>query len=144
MGVIIKTIPHNSIDYQKTVELRYDILRKPLGLNYTTEQLAAENTDYHIAAFEGDDVLGCIILTPFNNAIIKMRQFAVKTDLQKKGIGTKIVQFCEEWAKTNKYKEIQLHARMSAVPFYQRLNYNTIGDTFTEVGLPHYKMVKAL
>jgi len=144
MNNVIRSIPHNSQEYNSAVALRYDILRKPLGLFYTPEQLEAEKDEYHFAAFEGDMLIASITMVPVNKDIIKMRQFAVKQELQKKGIGTELVSYCEEWAKMNGYKEIVLHARLTAVPFYRRLNYTTIGDEFTEVGLPHYKMTKKL
>ncbi len=144
MKYTIKTIPHNSLEYDNAVALRYDILRKPLGLFYTLEQLEAEKNEYHFAAFKEEMVIGSISLVPVNKDLIKMRQFAVKEELQKKGIGTQLILHCEEWAKENGYKEIVLHARLTAVPFYKKLNYTTIGDEFTEVGLPHYKMMKKL
>ena len=42
------------------------------------------------------------------------------------------------------YEEIVLHARETALGFYQKLGYETEGDSFTEVGLPHSAMRKKL
>jgi predicted GNAT family N-acyltransferase len=37
-----------------------------------------------------------------------------------------------------------LHARETAVPFYNALGYNSVGAQFEEVGIPHFRMEKAL
>jgi len=42
------------------------------------------------------------------------------------------------------YREIVLHARESAVRFYESVGYVAEGEAFTEVTIPHRKMVKRL
>ena len=37
-----------------------------------------------------------------------------------------------------------LHARQTAVPFYERLGYETYGEPFVEVTIPHIAMRMAL
>ncbi|HRF26714.1 MAG TPA: GNAT family N-acetyltransferase [Ferruginibacter sp.] len=37
-----------------------------------------------------------------------------------------------------------MHARDSAVGFYEKLGYKVIGEGFMEVNLPHHLMVKEL
>jgi predicted GNAT family N-acyltransferase len=37
-----------------------------------------------------------------------------------------------------------LHARDTAVPFYEALGYEAFDDPFVEVAIPHRKMRKAL
>ena len=59
----LKQIYHGSKEYQQMVQLRMEILRKPLGLSFTKEELAKEANDILIAAFDEDEILGCCILT---------------------------------------------------------------------------------
>jgi predicted GNAT family N-acyltransferase len=42
------------------------------------------------------------------------------------------------------FARMVLHARETAVPFYKVLEYNIVGDRFEEVGIPHFRMEKAL
>jgi predicted GNAT family N-acyltransferase len=37
-----------------------------------------------------------------------------------------------------------MHARKTAVGFYEKLGYKRIGNEFLEVTIPHYAMEKAL
>ncbi len=59
----LKIIDHNSKEYKQMVDLRRQILRKPLGLEFSEEELAKEKDDMLIAAFEDDQMLGCCLLT---------------------------------------------------------------------------------
>jgi predicted GNAT family N-acyltransferase len=137
-------IPFGSVWYALAVALRYDVLRKPLGLHYTAEQLAAESTEHHIACIENGTVLGVLALHPKENGIIKMRQVAVAENLQGKGIGQQLVKFSETFAVERGFTTMDLHARKTAVPFYLKQQYEIVGDEFTEVNIPHYRMVKQL
>ena len=131
--------------YDETLRLRDDILRKPLGLDYQEEQLSKEYTDFHLACYnENFDLLGCMVLTPKEKGNIKMRQVAVKENIQGKGIGTKMVEDCEKICLEKGFQKIVLNARDTAIPFYTRLNYDIVGEQFTEVSIPHHKMEKCL
>jgi predicted GNAT family N-acyltransferase len=37
-----------------------------------------------------------------------------------------------------------MHARKSAVGFYEKLGYKIVGDEFEEVTIPHFEMQKTL
>jgi len=73
----LKQIDHGSKEYKQAVLLRYAILRQPLGLNFTDEELAKEKDNIHIAAFEDDDLLGYCMLTKVNPHTLQLRQMAV-------------------------------------------------------------------
>ncbi|MBL7829354.1 MAG: GNAT family N-acetyltransferase [Saprospiraceae bacterium] len=137
-------ITFSSPEYDEAVALRYEVLRKPLGLEYTTEQLAAEWNQIHIAAFDASGkMVGYLNLTPVSDTEIKMRQVAVAPEMQGKGVGAAMVAYSEKLARELNYKEITLHARINAVPFYLKLQYDIVGDEFEEVTIPHFKMRKA-
>lgn len=138
-----KVLEHGSLLQQFSLELRYHILRKPLGLTFTEQDLLGEEQQVHIAAVSENQVLAVLLLKP-NNTILKMRQVAVQNAFQGKGIGKALVSFSEQWAKANGYAQIQLHARDTAIPFYLSLGYTLQGDGFTEVGIPHHYMFKWL
>ena len=140
----LKIIDHGSKEYKQMIELRRQILRKPLGLDFKPEDLEKEKEDLLIAAYEDDQMLGCCILTEMNPTTVRLRQMAVKAGLQGKGIGRVLMQFAENIARDRGYKKLCMHARITAAGFYERLGYSVAGDEFTEVTIPHYNMEKML
>lgn len=140
----LKIIDHGSFEYQQMVQLRTDILRKPLGLTFTPEELEKEKEEILIAAFEEEKMLGCCMLIKSDPGVVRLRQMAVLNNLQGKGIGRALMQFAENIARDLGYRKITMHARKSAIGFYQKLGYQPSGDEFQEVTLPHYVMEKAL
>lgn len=140
----LKQIDYGTPEYKQMVHLRYQILRQPLGLGFSIEELAEEKNDILIAAFDDDEMLGCCMLVPVDNGTLRVRQMAVKDNLQGKGIGASIMSFAENLARDKGYRNIVMHARDSAIGFYEKFGYKVKGDLFTEVNLPHHVMEKRL
>lgn len=130
--------------YEDTVVLRHKILREPLGLAFTEEQLSREEGDYHLAVYQDNELLACLILVDSGEGRMKMRQVAVAESSQRKGLGQIMCNFAEDFAREQKMNTIYCHARDVAVAFYEKLSYNKIGEPFEEVGITHYRMEKAL
>ena len=135
---------HGSPAYAAAVELRRKVLRIPLGLDFSPEQLAAEHGDLHLAAYDGEEIVGCLLLTDRGHGVVQMRQVAVDPTRQGQGIGALIVHESERRAKELGFTRMILHARATAVAFYARLGYAFEGEPFTEVGIPHQGMEKPL
>ncbi len=127
------------------VDLRMQILRKPLGLSFTPEELAREKDDILIGCFEDDDIMeGCCLLTKDGEKTVRLRQMAVTSGLQGKGIGRVLMNFAENIARDRGFKKISMHARKNAIGFYEKLGYKIVGNEFFEVTIPHYVMEKEL
>lgn len=142
---MIREIVFGTPDFDEALKLRDKILRAPLGLEFTEEEISFEHQYYHLAYFDEYGVMiGILVLVPISRTIIQMKQVGVEASYQKSGIGTKLVQFSEVFCKSKGFNEMVLHARDLAVPFYKRLNYKIIGDPFEEVGITHFKMSKSL
>ena len=124
--------------------MRRRILRTPLGLDFDPEDLEKEVRDIHVAAYDFAVLVGCLVLTPYAEGDMKMRQVAVDDQVQSKGIGTEMVLYSERLVKQRGYKRMVLSARDTAVAFYERLNYSLEGEPFEEVGIPHRMMAKEL
>lgn len=140
----LKQIDYNSEAYKQMVSLRYTILREPLGLTFTSDELALECNDILIASYDDDEMLGCCILSPVNADTVRLRQMAVQGSLQGKGIGAAILGFAEKIASDKGFKHIYMHARDTAIGFYERAGYHMEGSAFTEIGIPHHIMKKSL
>jgi N-acetylglutamate synthase-like GNAT family acetyltransferase len=140
----LKQIDHGSKEYQQMINLRMDILRRPLGLSFTNEELAKEKDDILIGAFDEDKILACCLLTKVDNTTIKLRQMAVHNTVQGKGIGASMMSFAETVARDRGYKKLMMHARNTAIGFYEKFDFKVNGGEFIEVNVPHHVMEKKL
>ncbi len=140
----LKIIDHGTTEYHQMVKLRDDILRRPLGLTFTPEELESEKDNMLIAAFEDEQMLGCCMLVEEQPGTVRLRQMAVLNDLQGKGIGRALMNFAENIARDRGYRIVRMHARSHAVGFYEKVGYRILGDQFVEVTIPHYVMEKKL
>lgn len=141
--MLICPIAFATPEYDESIALRYEVLRKPLGLSFSPEQLAKEWADTHLAAFHNSGkMVGILVLSPLDDEIVKMRQVAVTAEMQGRGVGAALVAQAENTAQAAQFKKMVLNARETAVPFYLRLGYQIVGERFEEVSIPHFKMEK--
>ena len=144
MDFEIKEIKYGSLEYHLEVHLRSKILRQPLGLSFSPSDLSKDENDLHLGAFSDGLLLGCLILSRYDEKTMKMRQVAIRTDLQGRGVGRSLVQASEIKCREQRILEITLNARVDAITFYIKLGYKVYGELFQEVTLPHQKMRKSL
>jgi predicted GNAT family N-acyltransferase len=131
--------------YKSTLELRERILRAPLGLSLWHENLTVERDQEHFAVIDCTGlVLACLIVVPISSIKVKLRQMAVTECMQGHGLGSSLMRYVEAQLQARGVRRIELHARHTALGFYQRLGYIAEGEAFDEVTLPHRKMVRNL
>lgn len=129
--------------YRRALDLREEVLRKPLGLRWSEEERRAEPGDRHFALVEDQDILACLSCRTTSDGP-KIRQMAVRTDRQGQGCGRELVEEVCARLRGERADRVFLHAREAVVGFYQALGFHPVGEGFTEVGLPHRRMEIAL
>ena len=140
--VVVSRITSSSPKYPQVWELREEILRKPLGMSLRDEDLSLDHLADMIIAESDGKVIACLLLQPLPDGAVQLRQMAVYEEWQGKGVGRKLVEEAERYCWQKGYHKIILHARRVALGFYRSMDYNIIGDEFTEVGIPHFNMEK--
>ncbi|WP_143959920.1 GNAT family N-acetyltransferase [Litoribacter populi] len=83
----------------------------------------------------------------YTDSGVKLERFAVLKEMRGKGVGQALVKAVidditrEEAAKG---KLLYMHAQLSAVPLYEKFNFEKDGDIFSECEIEHYKMKRYL
>ena len=138
----IQIAKFQSSQYYQALALRDKVLRAPLGLFFSGEDILAEQAYTHFIMLQEDKVVATAQMVNTGNGTGKMRQVAVDFEFQSKGLGGKLVDFMENWTRESGLNGITLHARETAVAFYEKRNYSKKGESFMEVGIPHFFMEK--
>ncbi len=135
--------------WESWVSLRDEILRRPLGLQFTAEDLRAEAGELIcIALDENHQIFGGLQVKKLDNGeipAVKIRQVAVRESQQGSGIGKQLMIAAEQRLLRDFPKLlIVLHSRATVTGFYEALGYRVEGTGFLEVGIEHVKMAKKL
>ncbi len=136
-------ITYDSPEYRLECALRHAVLRVPLGMNLQDEDLTIERHQRHFGVFLTDGALAaCAIAVVVSKDETKIRQMAVRADLQGHGYGRFLMTRLQETLAKDGVRHLTLHARSHVAGFYEALGFTRNGDEFTEVGIPHVKMMK--
>ena len=129
------------VRYGHELDLRFQVLREPLGMAREQTTFPGEVACLHVLALDGEAVVGCVL---FDWQSGRLRAMAVQPSQQGRGVGAQLVRKLEAEVAARGVREVTLHARGDAVGFYARLGYAVRGEPFTEVGLPHRDKQKTL
>jgi len=139
----IKQVQHGSDDYRGILDMRHAILRRPLGLDWSDEDLAAEAEQLHFGLFDDDDApIACVVIKLLGPDKAKLRQMAVAEPFRAMGNGRDLLQGVEAILHARGIRRIEMDARKTAAGFYEKLGYHVEGDEFIQVTIPHQRMVK--
>ena len=127
--------------YIEAVELRMDVLRRPLGLDSFPEE---EEKIAHYGIIWCGKIVGTVDLQRINKLTMRMRQVAVRNDFRSRGLGKILVNKSEDVAKNLGCQWMIANARETAVGFYEKLGYDVSPNVFTEVTIPHREVRKRL
>ncbi|MBE6452667.1 MAG: GNAT family N-acetyltransferase [Alphaproteobacteria bacterium] len=139
-------VDFGSTRYDELVELRYKILLEPLGLKFLDAYRANEINYLHIGCVEAldDKLIGGLMLAPIDNNTVRLMEVCVENKYQREGIGRAMVDYALNRAKEVGYENVIMHARLTAVHFYEKCGFSQEGDIFEEQGLTFAKMVKKI
>jgi len=130
--------------YGDEIALRDKLLRAPLGLIFTDEDLAEESNQLHFGMMDGENLIACAVIVPLSASEAKLRQMAVEDSYQRQGVGSNLIDNIESALRERRFHTIELNAREHAAEFYERLGYRKQGSAFIEVSIPHWKMTKSI
>jgi GNAT superfamily N-acetyltransferase len=141
--ILIRALDFSDETEQETLyDLRWRVLRDPLGLTRGTERIAAdfEADTVHLGAFDGESrLVGCASLIPAEDGL-QLRAMAVDPIWQGTGIGAAILKAAAGIARERE-QSLWCEARAHAVKFYERSGWTVESDLFDVPTIgPHYRM----
>ncbi len=145
--MIFKQFRFDSPEYKQSLLLREQVLRQPLGLSLSKDDLSGEEQQLHFGLFESssfknNEIVAVVLFKPASDKLVKLRQMAVSSLSQGKGLGRHLVNSAELDIAKLGYTRIEMAARDTAIDFYRSLGYHTLGDKFKQVGITHVMMAK--
>lgn len=139
------------ISAQDTFTVRLPVLRKGKSIESCRFDGDDLPTTQHFGLYENHKLEGVISLFEQSNPLFEeqhqaqIRGMAVLENNQGKGYGRLLVEHAEKTLKLENIDFIWFNAREKAVGFYQKMQYEIIGNSFDIPGVGiHYVMWKKL
>lgn len=143
MGIEIRS-PKSSEEWDAYFDLRYRVLREPLGQPRGSEKNEGDETGEHFALIENGQIKAIARLDHSGENIGQVRFVAVDPSLQGNGYGRLIMEATEKRSLERGDQKMILHARDYAVEFYLKLGYSLIEPSYILFGvLQHFLMEKS-
>ena len=129
--------------YDIACRIRIEVFVHEQGVPEEIEMDEYDALAEHVVAYLDGKPAGCgrvVIL----NGCAKIGRVAVIKDERKKGVGRKICEELIKIAAEKGIKEFILNSQLTAVDFYKKLGFETVGGIFKEAGIDHVKMLKKI
>jgi len=137
-------IKTNDPEYVKEKMLRWENLRKPLGLPPGSEVIPEDKDSLHFVAFDKKDLVGCVLFHPESAIKGRLFQMTISEEYRGQGFGRKLIATLEHFLNDKGYQEVYLYAREDSLGFYKQMGYHAEEETIEIVHLPHRLMRKQL
>ncbi|MGT2749508.1 GNAT family N-acetyltransferase [Streptococcus orisasini] len=135
-----------STTYLDAVKIRNKVFVKEQGVPYSIEIDKNEAFCLHFVLYDDKDkpAATCRILPDIKENVVTLQRMAVLKTYRGFGLGCRILQAAENFAKEQGFKKVVLHAQISAYNFYAKNGYTPVGERFLEAGIEHITVEKLL
>ena len=139
------------IDAAATRPLRQRILRP----GQAPDELVYPGDDapdsLHVGAFAGAELLGVASIyqqspegRPVRPTDWRLRGMAVVPEARRRGVGAALLAACERHARAHGAHRVWFNARIDAMPFYEALGYEGIGEAYELPGIGVHRFAERI
>ena len=137
MDVNVKIVKSHS-EKELVLSIRKDVFIRGLNIPEYLEIDKNEDMATYVLAYVKNKPVGTARWRKTKKGI-KLERFAVLEKYRSNGIGTKMTKFILK--NLEETQLIYLYAQDSAIKFYEKLGFKSIGNLFKEVGIKHQEMI---
>ena len=101
-------------------------------------------TAKHALAYVNSECVGTARLIALPRNIGRIGRMAVLQAYRRQGIGGKLLNALLESCKSQGIAQLQLHAQLSAMSFYEQFGFIAQGEMYYEAGIAHRDMILSI
>lgn len=142
MYLLFKIIQYALPEYKETLQLREDVMRKPLGLLLSAEDIKDDNMRTHIGGYYNGKLVCTCSFKIIHGKIAHIYSVCVKQEFQNRGVGQQLMNFTEKYVKLHGAARLYVEGRKSAKKFYQKCGFSPCGSEYIDMNIQHQDMRK--
>ena len=125
-------------------EIRIRVFIEEQGFENEFDEIDSEAVHFLVKEEDGVSVATCRVFWNEEMKSYVFGRLAVIKEFRGKRIGSDVVKSALEYIKNSGGKMLMLHSQCSAIPFYERLGFESLGEVEYEESCPHIWMKKEL
>ncbi len=133
-------------DYQQEFSLiraiRKQVFQQEQGVAPELEFDGQDDKAIHLLAYINELPVGTTRIRELTPGKFKIERLAVLPQFRGQGIAKQLMQKALAIITEQNYQEVLVHAQAYIKGLYEKLGFNQIGNSFTEAGIVHVKMVR--
>ena len=137
---MIKISEPLSSELNEYYNIRWKILRQPLGLKKGTEKDDLEDKSIHRVAKIDNQIIAVGRLHFIENNTAQIRYMAVEDDFRGRGVGKLITNEFIRISKDKNISKIILYAREDVIDFYKKLGFDIVEKGHKLKSVQHFLM----
>lgn len=141
MEILLKSWKEAEVD---AFLVRQEVFILEQGVPAELELDEFDSSAAHVLAYQDAHCIGTGRLLNLSAKQAQIGRMAVLAKFRGKGVGKQILRKLVELAASQGAREIILHSQVSAIPFYEKLGFQTQGNVYDEAGIPHRNMMLTL
>jgi predicted GNAT family N-acyltransferase len=98
----------------------------------------------HALAYTGSECIGTARLVTLSGSvgsIGRIGRMAVLSKYRGQRVGKQLLEALLKASQSQEIKQVELHAQVSVIPFYEQFGFIAQGDIYDEAGIPHRDMI---
>ena len=142
MDIVLAT--NKNID--RCFEIRYKVFveEQKVPIEIEIDEYDKKDDVNHFLIVQNNQYVGTFRCLYENSETIHLQRLCILKEFRGLDLGQSALSFIEEYYKKKGIKKVILNAQISAIPFYEKSNYNIISDEFEEAGIIHKTMEKLI
>ncbi len=125
-------------------QIRKTVFVEEQGFDVFAEFDDLDDKSLHLVVFDENKAVGTARLIMLDGNTAKLGRIAVLKEWRKKSVGSFVMDALRSKALELGAMKLALNAQMTAVGFYKKNGFETLGESFLEEGCPHIKMIYSL
>ncbi|MBU3594722.1 GNAT family N-acetyltransferase [Polynucleobacter sp. 71A-WALBACH] len=129
---------------QEAYSIRKNVFIQEQGVPEEMEIDEHDLTAQHALAYMGSQCIGTARLVTLPGNIGRIGRMAVLPDYRRQGIGMQLLSTLLELSKSLGITQLELHAQLSAIAFYEQFGFIVQGEIYQEAGIEHRDMILSI
>ena len=141
MVILIKTWQDAELD---AYSIRKRVFIEEQGVPEEMELDEFDLNAQHALAYADSECIGTarlVTLSESIGSIGRIGRMAVLPKYRGQGVGRRLLEALLKASQSQDIKQVELHAQVSVIPFYEQFGFIAQGDIYDEAGIAHRDMI---